>query len=324
MGRLYAGSDDGYIYCIEITVGKVVWKVRICKSQRKIPGNGRLISVSPVRTGLVVDGGAVYGCAGIFPEAGVALCALKTDDGATIWNKPLMDISPQGYMLASQTKLYAPTGRANPVVFDMGDGSFLGALGGPAGAFALLTGDSVAFGPGSTGEIGMADPETNETIATFEGLRMVVRERMSYLQTETAIIAVDRIHRLEQARRLNELRKSQEQISQKLKGGVGPAEAINLTAKLNSLKGTAAKVEAGMKQSVMWNIPCSHNNELIMAGELLFAGGDGEVAAYSAKDGSLVWKGPAEGRAYGLTVASGRLFVSTDQGVIHCYRPEKK
>jgi len=58
-----------------------------------------------------------------------------------------------------------------------------------------------------------------------------------------------------------------------------------------------------------------------MAGGTLFAGGDDEVAALSTQDGSLLWKASVNGRVRSLAVADGSLYVSTDQGTVHCFKP---
>ena len=58
---------------------------------------------------------------------------------------------------------------------------------------------------------------------------------------------------------------------------------------------------------------------LILAGDHLFAGGDGKVMAVSVESGAVAWEAEVEGRVYGLAVANGRLFASTDRGVIHCF-----
>jgi SAM-dependent methyltransferase len=56
-----------------------------------------------------------------------------------------------------------------------------------------------------------------------------------------------------------------------------------------------------------------------MAGSTLFVGGEDEVVALSAVDGRESWSASVSGAAYGLSVANGRLFVSTDEGTIHCF-----
>ena len=68
----------------------------------------------------------------------------------------------------------------------------------------------------------------------------------------------------------------------------------------------------------LWDVPCRHPHEVIIAGDTVLAGGDDSVAAFSLADGRLLWEAPVEGRAFGLALADGRLFVSTDEGVIHC------
>ena len=45
------GSDDGFLYCVELASGKLRWKHRAVPSQRRLLGNKRLISVWPVRGG---------------------------------------------------------------------------------------------------------------------------------------------------------------------------------------------------------------------------------------------------------------------------------
>lgn len=110
-GRLFFGSDDGRIYCVKAADGALVWKRRITDRAVLIPGNGRMVSMSPVRTGVVVQAGLVYAIAGLFPNQGVIVCALKTGDGSVVWKNDA-GVSAQGYLVASSTRLYTPTGRA--------------------------------------------------------------------------------------------------------------------------------------------------------------------------------------------------------------------
>ncbi len=70
-------------------------------------------------------------------------------------------------------------------------------------------------------------------------------------------------------------------------------------------------------QTLLWHRPVDTPFEVILAGSTLFCGGDGKVEARSALTGELSWRGLVEGRAWGLAVAGGRLFVSTDRGSVH-------
>lgn len=69
----------------------------------------------------------------------------------------------------------------------------------------------------------------------------------------------------------------------------------------------------------LWTADCDCPFSMIKAGETLFAGGDQVVAAYSAKTGEELWRRPVQGRVFGLVAANGRLFASSDTGVIHCF-----
>ena len=71
--------------------------------------------------------------------------------------------------------------------------------------------------------------------------------------------------------------------------------------------------------TTVWSRKASYPHSLIKAGAVVFVGGDGEVAAFSA-DGDQLWQAPVDGKAFGLAVAGGRLYVSTDAGSIHCFR----
>ena len=66
------------------------------------------------------------------------------------------------------------------------------------------------------------------------------------------------------------------------------------------------------------SIPEKYPHAFAEAGDLKFAGGDGEVAIFNS-DGSLAQTLPVNGKAHGLAVIRGNLLVSTDAGVIHCF-----
>jgi concanavalin A-like lectin/glucanase superfamily protein/uncharacterized protein DUF2341/Calx-beta domain-containing protein/putative pyrroloquinoline-quinone-binding quinoprotein len=74
-------------------------------------------------------------------------------------------------------------------------------------------------------------------------------------------------------------------------------------------------------QKTVWAVPSTYPYALILAGELLIAGGDGELAAFNT-DGERVWASPADGKVYGLAVANGAVYASTDKGSILCFRAD--
>ncbi len=61
---------------------------------------------------------------------------------------------------------------------------------------------------------------------------------------------------------------------------------------------------------------------VIVAGETVFTGGDGELRAFSAAKGIELWQTKADGRILGLAAANGRLFASNDRGQIFVFAAE--
>ncbi len=70
----------------------------------------------------------------------------------------------------------------------------------------------------------------------------------------------------------------------------------------------------------LWRTVTNHPYALILAGGILFAGGNDAVAAFDAQDGQCIRTLPVRGCAHGLAVAGGSLFVSTDTGAVYCFR----
>ena len=143
-GRTYVGSDDGYLYCLDSQTGKPVWKFRGGPSNRKLIGNGRLISAWAVSGGPAVAGGRVYFAAGTWPFMGVYVHALDAGTGRVIWTNdtsgpmwPSKDVSggkprpsfisvaPKGQVAVEGERLAVPCGRAGPAYFDLKTGEFL-------------------------------------------------------------------------------------------------------------------------------------------------------------------------------------------------------
>jgi len=309
---VFFGSDDGNLYRLDARDGSLVWKVRAAPGPRLVAGRGRLVSAWPVRTGVVVDGGRVYATSGLFPALGVQALALDADSGAEIWRAPIeAGVSPQGYLVASADRLYMPNGRAAPFVIDRADGSYLGTFGGPGGAWALLADEGLISGPSDDGELALASTGNRDRLASFRGRRMVVTEDgWSVLQSDTGLSALLRSQYLELLAERDGLRRESAAAAE----GEDTGEVERLGARL-------AELDAGLRACVPWSRVTSHTDSLVVAGDLVLAGGDGEVAAFSRADGEQLWSAPVEGRALGLAVCEGRLLVATDRGVLHAFAP---
>ena len=130
--RAFVVSDDGHLYCLSLATGEVVWKFRGGPSERKILGNGRLISMWPARGAPVVAGGTVYFAASIWPFMGVFIHALDAATGKLIWTNDgdgslyikqphsadsFAGVAPQGPMGVQGDYLFVPGGRSVPAVY---------------------------------------------------------------------------------------------------------------------------------------------------------------------------------------------------------------
>jgi outer membrane protein assembly factor BamB len=123
------GSDDGCLYCGELTTGELRWKHRAVSSNRTLLGNRRLISVWPVRGGPVVAEGIVYFAAGVWPFEGIFIYAMNIESGKVVWRNDRMGylfgqqphnteaiggLAPQGYLVVNGDELVVPCSTAYP------------------------------------------------------------------------------------------------------------------------------------------------------------------------------------------------------------------
>jgi outer membrane protein assembly factor BamB len=347
-GRVLVGSDDGHVYCLSADAGSVLWKFKAPFSDRKVLGNGRMISLWPVRTGVLVEDGIAYFGAGIFPSEDIFICAVNASDGTPLWRNDTCGergpeqefggISPQGYLLGSESRLYVPSGRAMPAVFNRSDGRYLyhcSAGGKVGGTWALLTEEHVVAG---LGENVSYDKQTGKRMgsdryAWFPGLRLIAAPDRSYLLGYREVSAIDRKtypaamnerkavmdSRSKLASRIQDLRKKRD-------GMVGAAaqavdkEITELTNEIKDLDKKQKEIEAGL---LKWRVPFENPSSMILAGGVLFMGGNGTVVALEAATGKGLWSATVKGKAAGIAASGGHLFVSTDTGAIHCFGSSK-
>ena len=138
-GKVYFGSDDGYLYCLDQDKGKLQWRFRGGPKERNLLGNERLISTWPVRGGPVLYKGKIYFTAGIWPFMGIFVHAVDAQTGTAVWsnsgagstytvqphNSPAFaGLAPRGHLAATDRGLVIPGGRTRPGCYDLETGAF--------------------------------------------------------------------------------------------------------------------------------------------------------------------------------------------------------
>lgn len=320
-GRLYFAADDGWAYCLNAADGTLVWKYCPAETDRRIPGNGRIISEEPARTGVVVEGGTVWFFTGLFPPDHTHVCALDAATGAVIRREPVRDVSPQGYLLASPSRLFVPTGRTAPVMFDKNSLAPLGPLPGPGGAYAILAGDGLASGPGrgAGDSLEFADTATGETVASFPAVRMLVDGGTAYLQSKDSVSALDRERYLSASKQLIRDRAALKELEKTVQSAPTPDAMLAELDKARKVTEEVAALEKTLEECYRWKQPSGAPYAMILAGNTLYCGGENTVTAHDAATGVVLWSAETPGRIYGLAAANGRLFASSDTGAIHCF-----
>lgn len=332
--KLYCGSDDGLIYCLNRNSGELLWQFNPAEKKRRLPGNERIISICPVRSGVLVADGVAYFASGIFPNEGVQLFALDARDGSVLWSQPQETLSPQGYLLASKTQLFVPTGRTTPVIFNRTNGERLGAFRGNGGTYAILDESTLIYGGGDLGKLEIREPDSKEQIASFNGVQMIVQGNISYLRSDRELMALDRSCYQNHFQSRQKILKRKEKLAnkawdlrekQKLTRDKKNLAAIDrrLDQTLDELMAVEALLADTASNGILWKQKIPPVYVMILAGDILILGGENEVFALRATDGTRVWQGKTGGKVYSLAIVNGQLFASTDSGVIHCFNSRK-
>ncbi|MCA9269313.1 MAG: PQQ-like beta-propeller repeat protein, partial [Planctomycetales bacterium] len=192
-GRIYFVSDDGHLYCVAANDGALVWKFRGGPSDRRLLGNGRLISAWPARGAPAIQDGVVYFAAGVWPFMGVFVHAVDAATGKPVWtnsgsgsnylvqphNSPAFaGVAPQGYLTISGDMLIVPGGRGAPAVFDRKSGEFLychvGGMNKGQGGYGVVAGDHWCCVDGSLCVSKTGQPVEQATVVAADADRALV------------------------------------------------------------------------------------------------------------------------------------------------------
>ncbi len=328
--RVYFGSDDGCVYCLAAADGRLVWKLRAGPADEWLLARGEMVSRWPVRTGVLVDGGVAYFGAGIFPHDDIYLYAVNAANGSIVWKQDNVssldagrnDLSPQGYLLASDDFLVVPSGRSLPAVFDRATGRLLhkrefgwrSTAGGVVGGVQALLADGQIYSAGPHHLLAMEQKTGDVGFGWIAGRQMVVGGDAAYVATGEVVARLNRLEYAVNSRRRHQLELDINGFNTQLRAA---------GAKTDEIKKKLSEAQAEMKRiadvGFVWQTPTKDDSALLAAGDLVFLGGKGRVTAHSAKTGENLWQSDVDGEVRGLVVAGGHLLVSTSTGHIYTF-----
>ena len=176
-----------------------------------------------------------------------------------------------------------------------------------------------------TGKLRQQDP-----FAWYPGIDMVITEDTSYIITEDEIFSLD-LKKLAEAEKtvsaniaeITALKKSIAELQQTLDSATDAKSATDIDQinRKSSLIDSMVSENSALRNDVFnWRVEKKGLASLVLAGGTVIGGGDGFVASYDAGSGRETWIGRVDGKAAGMAVHDGRLYVSTDKGGIYCFR----
>lgn len=313
-GNVYFCSDDGYLYCVRLSDGDLVWKFFGAPNTQHAIGNRRLISAWPARGGPVIYDGNVYFAASIWPFMGTFIYSLDAETGKTQWvndstgaqyiKQPhsapsFAGVAPQGALVATEELLIVPGGRSVPAVFDR------------------KTGQLKYF------EINAGGKGTGGSFVTADASHYYVHTR-------------------EKGTRAFNLKTG-------LKTAFTPNEPVLFEGKLYSaerdddrpvLRAYDVSDETNTNREALWEVPADGMSDLVLAGKFLLAAGPRSISIVRLPSGAINGEAPevvrkldvlpsaasenvdddsSGGEIVRLLVAAKQLFVVCSDGSIRAF-----
>lgn len=330
--RLFVASDDGYLYCLAVKDGQLLWKLRGGPKPDMFLGNDRMISRWPARGGPVVVGETLYFGAGIWPTEGIFIYAVDPTSGKVLWcddssgglemdqphptARAKSGISSQGYLVASGNSLFIPTGRAVPAVFDRIAGKlfyFRLQQNQQLGGTDVVVIDDHFFNGGEM--FSVSDGARRQHV----GVQVAAHPEFVISSQENKIVAFDRKNLM-----VDKEVTDRKGSKQTVKALAPPAWSVDLppgaVAPVATLKGAEPPV-GDLMRGTAWSRPFLSDaaSALIVAGDQVIAAGQSKIVLIDVRSHSVVWDADVDGAVYGLAVAGGRLYASTDRGTIYCF-----
>jgi len=344
-GKLFYGCDDGYLYCVDASDGTLQWRYNAAPANRPVRrhlGNGRLISMWPLRGGPVAEKGKIYFTAGLWPNLGVAAhCvdmatgkALWTNEGISFINNVRMDhnritkvgLSPMGYLSLAAGRLLVPNGRSLPAGLEPSNGELIWYQQSYRnGGWNLATSGHLAF----VGDLGVIDLRTGREVGSRWLEERTPQSGTSLQFFEGPISAYKFVPGCSA--------ESAFRGSQSYGVNVATLYCYDLAKVTKSLYPSStfgAKTEATKwTPELVWSYDTAATDKgpratrpdavTILAGDKLMAATGTKVVAFNLPkqdaEGSVVWEHDFKDPVTSLAAAEATLFVTTQSGAIHAF-----
>lgn len=329
--NLLFGSDDGMVYCLDKRDGRLRWQRRAAPQEEWLLARGEMISKWPIRTGVLVRDGVAYYGAGIFPHEDVYLEGVDVETGERRWRADNIsaqdagrdDLSPQGYLLATDDQLFVPSGGSLPAAFDLTDGSLVHkrnhswrtTAGGVVGGTRAVLADGQLYASGPHHFLAMDETTGDTGFAWVDGRQLSIQGDQAYVLTGSHLARLDRLPYAENSRERHRLELEIYSANRAVGGAKGDKKA-RLSQQIDQAKERLAEIE---KIGIDWEVETTDDMSLLVTAGHVVVGGPNRVTVYRKDDGTQVGQHAVEGEPRGLAAADGHLFVSTDAGVITCF-----
>ncbi|MCA9414759.1 MAG: PQQ-like beta-propeller repeat protein, partial [Candidatus Omnitrophica bacterium] len=312
-------SDDGHLYCADIETGEIKWKVRGGPADNRVFGNERLVSMWPARGGPVVYDGTVYFAASIWPFMGVFIHAVNAETGDIVWTNSgssssyilqphsspaFAGIAPQGYMAATEDKLFVAGGRSVPAVYDRKTGDLI-----YYDANTKYGGYEVSVADGYHCTFGVLFKSEDGEAANFQLANASGIEGSSVIESQMTI-------RPEAFGDQNE----------------GMIRSVSLNPEVKESTDRRGRVRKEVTFPIEWELKKPINRVFFKAGEMIYCGTNGMIAAVrtpeprtgvSEGEATLTedfdWKAEIDRDPFSAIAADNKLFVVTKEGRLLCF-----
>ncbi|MCK5804157.1 MAG: PQQ-binding-like beta-propeller repeat protein [Lentisphaeria bacterium] len=312
-GRVYVVSDDGYLYCLALADGRLLWRFFGGLGEGRLLANEQLSSMWPARGGPVVAAGRVYFAAGVWPFMGVPIYALDAESGREIWTndrsgvlhanrayhqyKAYWGTSPQGALALDGNTLVIPSCRSQPLFLDAASGEITRAEAGWKD-----------YGGGGDSRVAVAGK------LLFAGGYVYARDTMLPLCLNAAAKGLKPFTCLPVS--------DGKLLYVATRDGIEGHDLSEAT--YGKYTGNYGVHLVRCDTKTLWKMPeTTKPMAMIKAGSRLYIAMPKKVLALTAKPGEtvpkIIWQTETGGMPSELAAADGKLFVTTREGRVLCF-----